>query len=40
VSYPPAPEPLPVAVYDNHTHLEIEDGEGLPLDEQMRRAAR
>ncbi len=39
VSYPPAPDPLPVAVYDNHTHLEIEDGEGLPLDEQMRRAA-
>lgn len=39
VSYPPAPEPLPIAVYDNHTHLEIEDGEGLPLDEQMRRAA-
>lgn len=21
-SYPPAPEPLPVAVYDNHTHIE------------------
>lgn len=23
---PPAPEPLPVPVYDNHTHLEFEDG--------------
>ena len=23
---PPAPEPLPIAVYDNHTHLEFEDG--------------
>ncbi|MGK0740932.1 TatD family hydrolase [Leucobacter sp. Z1108] len=23
---PPAPEPLPVALYDNHTHLEFEDG--------------
>lgn len=28
--YPPAPEPLPVPVYDNHTHLEIADG-ALPL---------
>jgi TatD DNase family protein len=28
--YPPAPEPLPVAVYDNHTHLEIADG-AMPL---------
>jgi len=37
-SYPPAPEPLTVPVYDNHTHLEIEDGEGLPLDEQLDRA--
>lgn len=27
LSYPPAPEPLPVAVYDNHAHLEIADGE-------------
>jgi TatD DNase family protein len=26
VSYPPQPEPLAVGVYDNHTHLEIEDG--------------
>ena len=37
-SYPPAPEPLTVPVYDNHTHLEIEDDEGLPLDEQLDRA--
>jgi len=39
VSYPPAPEPLPIAVYDNHCHLEIEDGEGLDLDDHLRRAA-
>ncbi|WP_292835484.1 TatD family hydrolase [Microbacterium sp.] len=26
VTYPAAPEPLPVPVYDNHTHLEIQDG--------------
>lgn len=26
LSRPEAPEALPVAVYDNHTHLEIEDG--------------
>lgn len=39
VSYPPPPEPLPVPVYDNHCHLEIEDGEsGLSLDEQLERA--
>lgn len=25
---PPAPEPLGVPIYDNHTHLEIKDGEG------------
>lgn len=38
--YPPAPEPLRVAVYDNHTHLEIADG-ALPLDvhEHLERAA-
>ncbi|GAA1820721.1 TatD family hydrolase [Agromyces neolithicus] len=38
--YPPAPEPLAVAVYDNHTHLEIADG-ALPLDvhEHLERAA-
>ena len=27
LSYPPAPEALPVGIYDNHTHLEIADGE-------------
>lgn len=39
LEYPPAPEPLPVPCYDNHTHLEIEDGEGLALAEHMDRAA-
>ncbi|GAA5029268.1 TatD family hydrolase [Microbacterium fluvii] len=46
VTYPDAPEPLAVAVYDNHAHLEIEDGPsagsgtgGLSLDEQLDRAA-
>lgn len=39
VTYPPAPEPLSVPVYDNHCHLEIEDGVGLSLDDQLRRAA-
>ena len=39
VTYPDAPEPLAVAVYDNHAHLEIEDGVGLSLDEQLSRAA-
>ncbi len=46
VSYPPAPEPLGIPVYDNHAHLEIEDGpstgsgtiHGLSLDEQLERA--
>lgn len=41
MSYPPAPEPLTVAVYDNHCHLDIADGDpdaGLSLDEQLRRA--
>ncbi len=38
VTYPPAPERLSVPVYDNHCHLEIEDGVGLSLDEQLRRA--
>lgn len=39
--YPPLPEPLDVPVYDNHTHLEIQDGVA-PLDwrEQLDRAAR
>ncbi len=39
VSYPPLPEPLAVPVYDNHCHLEIEDGEGLPLTDHLDRAA-
>ncbi|MFE7844363.1 TatD family hydrolase [Microbacterium sp. NPDC057407] len=40
VTYPDAPEPLAVPVYDNHAHLEIEDGEQpLSLDEQLERAA-
>ena len=40
VRWPDAPEPLPVAVYDNHAHLEIEDGdEPRGLDEQLSRAA-
>jgi len=40
VECPPAPESLPVAVDDNHTHLEIADG-ALPLDvhEHLERAA-
>ena len=40
VEYPPVPDALPVAVYDNHTHLEIADG-ALPLDvhEHLERAA-
>lgn len=39
-AYPPAPEPLPLAVFDNHTHLEIADG-ALPLSvaEHLDRAA-
>ena len=44
--YPAAPEPLAVAVYDNHAHLEILDGDpstgsgpqGLSLTEQLDRA--
>ena len=40
VTYPASPEPLAVPVYDNHCHLEIQDGdEPLSLDEQLRRAA-
>ena len=39
VTYPAAPEPLAVAVYDNHCHLEIADGDDpLTLDEQLDRA--
>ncbi|PZU26922.1 MAG: deoxyribonuclease [Microbacterium sp.] len=39
LSYPASPEPLAVPVYDNHAHLEIEDGDGMSLDEQLLRAA-
>lgn len=40
LAYPPLPEALVVPVYDNHTHLEISDGES-PLDyrEQLDRAS-
>jgi TatD DNase family protein len=39
VSYPPAPDALTVPVYDNHCHLEIEDGDAaMSLDEQLDRA--
>ncbi len=40
VTYPASPEPLPVPVYDNHCHLEIQDGdEPLTVDAQLERAA-
>ena len=40
VTYPASPEPLPVPMYDNHCHLEIQDGdESLTLDAQLERAA-
>ncbi|MDQ1215930.1 TatD family hydrolase [Microbacterium arborescens] len=40
VRWPEAPEPLAVPVYDNHTHLEIEDGdEPRSLEEQLELAA-
>ncbi|MDJ1370851.1 TatD family hydrolase [Gulosibacter molinativorax] len=36
LKYPDLPEPLAVPCYDNHTHLEIEDGEtGLEIGEHM-----
>ncbi|MCC4906745.1 TatD family hydrolase [Microbacterium sp. cx-59] len=39
VSYPDPPEQLAVPVYDNHCHLEIQDGDdALSLDEQLERA--
>ena len=39
LSFPPLPEPLTVATYDNHTHLEIADGENpLAPEENLRRA--
>jgi TatD DNase family protein len=38
--YPPLPVPLVVPVYDNHTHLEIEDGvQSLDFKEQLDRAS-
>jgi TatD DNase family protein len=40
VRWPQAPEPLAVAVYDNHAHLEISDGDQpRTLDEQLDLAA-
>jgi len=40
VDYPPLPVPLVVPVYDNHTHLEIEDGvSSLDFREQLDRAS-
>jgi len=37
---PPAPEPLPIPVYDNHTHLEFEHGvDVLDPEESLDRAA-
>lgn len=43
LEYPPLPEPLPGYCYDNHTHLEIEDGDEetgqLELAEQLDRAS-
>ncbi len=37
--FPPLPEPLEVGTYDNHTHLDIVDGdEPLSNDEQLNRA--
>jgi len=41
LAYPPVPAALPVPCYDNHTHLEIEDGEEderLSLEEQLDQA--
>ncbi|TFD28299.1 TatD family hydrolase [Cryobacterium cryoconiti] len=40
LNYPPLPEPLVVPVYDNHTHLEIADGDqSLSVAEQLDRAS-
>ena len=40
LNYPEVPAPLGVACYDNHTHLEIEDGdEGLSVQEHLDLAA-
>ena len=39
LEWPPIPDPLPVALYDNHTHLEFEDGaETLDVAESLDRA--
>jgi TatD DNase family protein len=39
LEFPPLPEPLTIPVYDNHTHLEIADGENpLAPEENLRRA--
>lgn len=41
LEHPPLPEPLPVGVIDNHTHLEFEDGvDTLSPEESLMRAAR
>jgi TatD DNase family protein len=36
---PPAPEPLPRPVVDNHCHLDIADGSWLPVEEALAEAA-
>ncbi|HEX6247155.1 MAG TPA: TatD family hydrolase [Nocardioidaceae bacterium] len=38
-SRPPAPEPLPRPVVDNHCHLDIADGSWLPVEEALAEAA-
>jgi TatD DNase family protein len=38
-SRPPAPEPLPRPVVDNHCHLDIADGDWLPVEEALAEAA-
>ena len=44
LGFPPAPEALPFAVYDNHTHFDIADRDeisadnGLSVEEQLERA--
>jgi TatD DNase family protein len=40
VSYPPLPEPLEVATYDNHTHFDIAYGdEAISTEAQLEKAA-
>ena len=40
LEFPPAPEPLPFPVYDNHTHFDIADGDTLvSVAEQLEKAA-